>query len=48
MLNNITFEPSGRVIEDSILVNAYNEKDERKNLDVAIILTKQKMISEVC
>ena len=42
MLNNITFEPSGKVIEDSVLVNAYNEKMKKKNLDVTITIEEAK------
>lgn len=42
MLEDITYDPSGKVIEDSILVDSYNKKMSEKNMDIAITAEQAK------
>lgn len=42
MLPTVTFDPQGKIIEDSILVDAYNQKMKSKGKDVTVTATQAK------
>ena len=42
MLPFVTFDPQGKIIEDSILVDAYNQKMKSKGKDVTVTATQAK------